>query len=146
MRRGVVLPELTDLLELPAANRFSRLLEFGVRGESVCRRPTANRGTIELEVETATDLRGRETVAGRRVIREQLAQEIGDNPRPVLALAAARRAGFPGVLAAPGAGTQIIAVERVEATMANAEFGAGIAYRDVAFTEPRENIADKGAA
>lgn len=35
MRRSIVLPELADLLDLPAAHRLARPLVFGVGSESL---------------------------------------------------------------------------------------------------------------
>lgn len=67
MWRSVVLPELTDLLHLPAAHRFEAFFVTSIGCQVVPESPAADRGTIELEVMTAMDFRSGEAVGGRRV-------------------------------------------------------------------------------
>lgn len=50
MRRGIVLPELADLLDLPAADWLARLFVFGVWSEPLSESPAADGGAIELEL------------------------------------------------------------------------------------------------
>jgi len=83
---------------------------------------TADGGGIETEAEAAQDFAGGKAVAGRRARGEELAQEGSDLCRPRRGMIAARGAWQPDALAALGAGAQIIGVEFVEASAAQAEF------------------------
>ena len=66
MRGGVVLPELADLLDLPAPHGFERLLVAGVRRELMGQSPAADRGAVELEAVAAMHLRSGKAVESGR--------------------------------------------------------------------------------
>ena len=66
MRRGVILPELADLLDLPTPHGFARLLVSGVRAKFTGQRPAPHTGAINLELEAAMNFVRRERIRGRR--------------------------------------------------------------------------------
>ncbi len=72
MWRSVVLPELADLLDLPAAHRLGAFFVTGVRGQFLKEGP-ADGGAIKLERMAAMHFRSSKTVGGRRVGTQQLA-------------------------------------------------------------------------
>lgn len=122
MGRGVELPKRADLAALPAAHgRLGFACGLG-RGEAVKAGETADGGGIEVEAEAAHYLAGGKTVAGGRAAGEELAQEGSHLWGPRRGMIAARGAWQPGTLAALSAGAQIIGVELVEASAAQAEF------------------------
>ena len=82
MGRGVVLPELADLLDLPAAHGLERLFVPGVGGEVVGQCPATHGGAVELESVAPMNFRGRKAVGCRRLGTEQLAQQSEDGQRP----------------------------------------------------------------
>lgn len=67
MWRSIVLPELADLLDLPAANRLGTFFVPGIGSQLLSERPAADRSAIELERMTTMHFRGGEAVGGRRV-------------------------------------------------------------------------------
>ena len=75
-----------------------------------------------MEAEAALDFAGGKAVAGRRAAGEELAQQGCDLCGPRGGMIAARGARKPGALAALGAGAQIVGVEFVEPSAAQAEF------------------------
>ena len=83
---------------------------------------TADGGGIEMEAKAALNLAGGKAIAGRRAAGEELAQEGSHFCGPRRGMIAARGAWKPGTLAALSAGAQIIGVEFVEASAAQAEF------------------------
>lgn len=75
MWRSVVLPELADLLDLPAAHRLGTFFVTGIGCQVLEECPAADGGAIELEIMTAMHLRSGKAVGGRRVATQQLAQQ-----------------------------------------------------------------------
>ena len=67
MGRSVVLPELADLLDLPAAHWPGAFFVPGIGSQLLSERPAADRSAIELERMTTMHFRGGEAVGGRRV-------------------------------------------------------------------------------
>ena len=82
MRGSVVLPELADLLDLPAAHRLSRGFGVGWMSQSMNQRPAADGGTVQLKPETPVDLRCGKTVGDRRSCSQKFAQQLGDLRAP----------------------------------------------------------------
>ena len=143
VRRSIVLPQLADLLDLPAPHRFAWLLVFSVRGEPLPQSPAADAGAINLEVMATMRLRGREAVGGRRARLQQLAQEIADFLRPAWMVIATRAAWLPGSVAALNAGAEVIGVENIKAAAAQIEFGENICRGEEVAPEPRHDITNK---
>lgn len=144
MRRSIVLPELADLLDLPAAHGPSRRFVFGVGSQALSERPTAHGGAIQLASMATMHLRGGKAVGSRRARLEELAQQRADflwPSRPLVTTGATR---LPGPLPAGGAGAQIIRVEDVEAAAAQSQFAPGVSGGNKFAAKPRQNITDKG--
>lgn len=143
MRGSVVLPELADLLGLPAAERLWSLLVAGVRRTAIGDRPPADAGAIKGEAVPAEQL-GSSAAGGKwRRTREQRAQGDECLWRPTRQVIATRSAGLPASLTVLGAGAQIISVERVKATAAKLEFGGRLAGGDLAAAKPCEHVPDE---
>src|ERR1700681_3824016 len=120
MWRSVVLPELPDLLDLPAAHRCGTFFVKGIGGQLLKERPATDGGAIEPEVMTAMHLRSGETVGGRGAGTQQLAQQIEHQRGPLRETVAAGTPRLPVALRALGARAQIVGVEHVEAAATEA--------------------------
>ena len=94
------MPELADLLDLPAAHRLERFLVAGVRGEVIGQRPAAHGGAVQLQSVTPVHFRSGKAVRGRRLGTQRLAQQSEHGGRPGRALVASGKAWPPLVLAA----------------------------------------------
>ena len=143
MWRGVVLPELADLLDLPAAHRLERLLVAGVRGEVVGQRPAAHGGAIQSQGVAAVNFRSGKAVGGRRLGTEQLAQQGEHGGWPHRALVATGATRLPLVLAAQCTEGQVAGIKHVEAASAHAEFRGGVSGGDGLCAEAGEDIANE---
>jgi len=62
MRAGIVLPESSQIADLPPFDRKGFLLVAGVRGQLVLDGPAANTGTIGLKVQPTMKFAGRGAV------------------------------------------------------------------------------------
>ena len=67
------MPELADLLDLPAPHRFAGLLVSGVRGETLRQRPASHAGAVDPKLMAPVNLRGSEGVGCRRPGAQELA-------------------------------------------------------------------------
>lgn len=144
MWRSVVLPELADLLDLPATHRLGAFFVTSIGCQVVLEGPAANGGPSELELMTAMNFRSGEAVGGRRVGLEQLAQQSQDCGGPGRKAVAAGTSGLPVPLSARGTGAQIGGVKPVEAAPTQAQFRGGFARRQGSPAETRQNITDEG--
>ena len=139
-RRGVVLPELADLLALPATHRLGRLLVAGVRGEVVRHRPAAHGGAVQPQGVAAVDFRSGKAAGGRRPGTQELAQQhehVGWPSRARITPGAAR---LPLMRSAQRAETPGAAVKHVAAAAAHAEFRRGVRGCDGLGAEAGEAI------
>ena len=143
VRRGVILPELADLLDLPAADRLERLLVAGVRGEIMSQRPAAYGGAVQSQGVAAVDFRGGKAVGGRRPGTQELAQQNEHGGRPRRALVAPGKARLPLMLAAQRAEAQVAGKKHVEAAAAHAEFRGGVSGGDGLCAEAGEDIPNE---
>jgi len=137
------LPELADLLDLPAADRLTGRLVPGVRGEALRQRPTAHAGAVEFELVAAMHLRGRETIGGRRPRPQEFAEQSTDLVRPGRMMIAAGSTRCPRALPSLGASAQEIGVEDVEAAATEMEFAGGIRRGKQTLAKPRHDIANE---
>lgn len=144
VRRSIVLPELADLLDLPAADRFARLLVLGVGSEPMPDGPTSNRRAIELELVAAMDFGGGKTIGSRRACREELAQQGEDLRGPGGAAIASGAAWFPRTLPALGTSAKVVGIKHVEAAAAQLQFGLGLLGRDALTAEALQDVTNKG--
>ena len=146
VRGGVELPERPDLEALPAAQGSRGAAGgFGVR-ETVGDGPAADGGGIELAAEAAMNFRGSEAVGGGRFGGEEFAQEGFDARRPLGGVIPAGGPGRPGVWLRAGRGAEILGVEFVEASAAEAELFRSSGGGKCASPEGREDFADPGSA
>lgn len=66
VRRGIVLPERPEVADLPSADGFIGLFVVSIRSEFVSDSPSADGGTVGLEIEAAEQLAGDGAVGGGR--------------------------------------------------------------------------------
>ena len=144
MGRGVVLPELADLLDLPATHRLGRLLVAGVRGEVMSHGPAAHGGAIQSQGVAAMNLGGGKAVGAGRPGTEQLAQQGEYGGRPRRTLVAAGNTWLPLVLAAQRTEAQVAGIKHIEAAAAHAEFRGGISGGNGPGAEAGEDIPNEG--
>ena len=140
--RCVILPELADLLDLPAAHRLERFF-VAVWGEMVGQRPAAHGGAVQGQIVAAVNLRSGKAVGGRRLGTEELAQQGEHGGRPRRALVATGKAREPLVLVARRTEGQIAGIKHVEAAAAHAEFGSGVSGGDGLSAEAGEDIPNE---
>ena len=142
--RSVILPELADVLDLPAADRAGRFFAQAERREAFPQSPATHRGAVDGEVMAAQRFGSGEAVGTRRRGREELAQGGGHGLRQRRAMVAARRGRAPGWRAAFGTGGEIGGVDLAEASAAKAEFGERMAEREFPSAIAAQHIANKG--
>jgi hypothetical protein len=145
VRRGVILPELADLLRLPAPHGLWRFLVPGLRSAALSQRPAADAGAVDGEAVAAEQFGSGRAVGKRWRGREQTPQRVEHLGGPRRRMITARSPWAPALLAALGTGAQVFGVERVEAAAADLEFRGGFARRDLVAAEPSEHIADEGS-
>ena len=66
VRSGIVLPERPEVADLPSADGSIGLFIASIRSEFVSDSPSADGGTVGLEMEAAEQLAGDGAVGGRR--------------------------------------------------------------------------------
>lgn len=71
----MVLPELTDLLDLPTANRLSLLLVLGVGSKTLSQGPSADSGAVDFKIVTTMNFGSGKAVRGWRSGAEQFTQQ-----------------------------------------------------------------------
>lgn len=145
MWRSVVLPELADLLDLPAAHRPGAFFVTGVGCQLLREGPAADGSAIELERMTAMDFRSGEAVGGWRDGTEQLAQQSEHRRRPLRETVATGTPRLPVALRALGAGAQIGSVDLVEAAATEAQFRGCFACWQSLSSEPCQDITNEGS-
>ena len=91
MRRGIVLPELADVLDLPAADRARWIFARADWSQTLTQSPSADRGAMQGEVMAAEHLGSRKAVRAGRDGAQKLAQRRGDGIGKGLALVAPPR-------------------------------------------------------
>jgi len=95
MGRGIILPELADLLDLPAANRLSLLLVLGVGSKTLSQGPSADRGAVDFKMVTTMNFGSRKAVRDRRSGAEQFTQQCEHFDWPSWTMVAARMTWLP---------------------------------------------------
>ena len=125
MGAGVVLPECAIIADLPAFDWFGRGFEAGVGGPMVLESPASNTGAVGFEVEAAVQFAGGGAVGRGWFGREQFGKQGCHRGRPVGLMVATGEAGGPGLGVSLGAGTEILAVELVEAGQGKPQFTGG---------------------
>ena len=108
--------------------------------------PAAHGGRIDDLAQTAQHFGGGAAVGCGRFGREQLAQERLGAGRPVRRVVATGGGRRPAILVVAGDGAQIIAIELVEASAAQAELIGGDHGRDFGAPKGGEDFADQGNA
>lgn len=66
VRRGVVLPKLADLLDLPAPHGFAVSFELGIGSQAVSQCPSAHTGSINAQAVASVNFVGSKCVGRRR--------------------------------------------------------------------------------
>ena len=119
MRGSVVLPELADILHLPAAGRLRFLIVGGIGSEIVLQRPAADGSAVQFEIVAAQDFGSGQAVGNRRTGGEKFFQESDDKGWPGFAMIAAGGLGRPGGGEAGGDGFEIAVAQTVEMALGN---------------------------
>ena len=86
---GVILPEGTQIADLPAFHRFARGFVTGVRGELVGQSPTADAGAVSFEVEATMQFAGRGAVGRGRLGGQEFGEQGNHRSGPFWAMVAA---------------------------------------------------------
>ena len=143
MRRGIVLPELADVLNLPAADWTGRILARTQWNQTLSQSPSADRGAMQGEAMAAEHLGSREAVRTGRNGAQELAQRIGDGigKGPALIAPGGDRSPTPGL--ALGTGREIRAVEFIKTGATQAEFRGGRTDRNLLRPKTPQHIAHK---
>lgn len=115
MRARIVLPEGSQIADLPAFDWQGLLLVVGVGGQLVLDGPAANAGTIGFKVQPPVKFTGRSTVGGGRLGGEQFGEEASNGLWPGGMMIAARDPWRPKLGFPLGAGAQILTVEFIKA-------------------------------
>ena len=145
VRGGVVLPEGTQVAGLPAFDGLGRLFVAGVRGELVLLGPATDAGAVGFEVEAAQQFAGAGAVGGGWLGREQRGELGDDGGWPVAVVVAAGAAGGPEVGLALRGGSEVGAVEFVEAGFGELELGLGGGCAELVGAELGQQMADEGS-
>ena len=144
MRGGIVLPESTIVSGLPAFDGFGLGLVTGVRGQVIFQGPAADTGAVGLEVEATEQFAGGGAIGRGRFGGKQLGQERRHLRRPVWIMVAAGQTGRPRFRLPPSAGTQILAVEFVEAGPAESQFVRGAPGAELLLTVASQKVTNEG--
>ena len=142
VRSGVVLPQRTEVADLPATNRFGGLFVTGVRREFAGESPAADAGAIGFEGEAAEQFAGDGAVGGARGGRKKTCGESDGVRRPVRLMIAAGSSWLPSLGAALGAGAEVVGAELVDAGQAQAEFRSEASCRKFVCSQLLEKVAD----
>ena len=141
--RSIVLPELADLLNLPAAHGAGRFFARAERSEAFPQSPSAHRRAVEGEVMAAEGFGGGEAVGTRRSGRKKLAQRGRHGRGQRCAMVAARSRRTPGGRVAFGAGGEVRRKEFIEAGATQAEIGESLGDGEFLSTKAARDIPDK---
>lgn len=114
MRRGIILPERTPVLDLPAFDRFARFLKACIGGQVVLQGPAPNASAVGLELESAEQFAGGRVVGRRWIGTQESVEQFGHLARPKSSVVSPREPRNPAFNPALGTGTQILAVELVK--------------------------------
>ena len=109
------MPKGAPVANLPAFDGFRRGFVAGVWSELVFNGPAPDAGPVGFEIEAAEQFAGGGAVGGRRLGSEEFFQQGHDRSGPSWLMIAAGKTWRPDCGLALGAGTQILAVEFVEA-------------------------------
>jgi len=143
VRSGVILPEGTEVADLPAFDGLGWLFVASVGGQLLGDGPAADAGAVGFEVQPAQEFAGAGTVGGGRLGGEQRGELGGDCGRPVGLVIAAGVARDPGLDLALGGGAQIVAVEFVEAGSGQLQFGLDAGGAELPGAELGQQVADE---
>lgn len=143
MRRSVILPELADVLDLPAADRTRGLFAWSYRRQILRQSPTADGGAVDGKVVAAEDFGSGKAVGAARMGGEELAQGGQHRGWKRLATIAAGKSGPPVLGTALRRRGEIGTIEFVEAGATEPEFGAGIGTGEFLSAEAAEQIPDE---
>ena len=137
------MPEGPQIARLPAFDWFRRGFVAGVRCQIVCERPTADAGTIGFEIESAMQFAGAGTVGGGWFGGEQLFEQVLGGDRPDGLMIATGDARRPGLGLTAGTSPEVLAVELIEAGMAQAKFLSGGLRHQPPLPMVIENVPDE---
>ncbi len=143
VRSRIVLPEGTEIADLPATDRFCGLFKTGIRSEVVSDGPAADRSTVGLEIKAARQLAGDSAVGGRRRGTQQASGQSEDIRWPWGAMVATRRTRLPKVRATIGTSAEIIGAKLVNAGFTHAQLRSDIRRGQLARAEAFKQMADE---
>jgi hypothetical protein len=146
VRRGIELPEFTNLGALPAPNRSVRFLGSGGMGIAVFHRPMSDLAAVEFESVEAQDFGSGEAVRGRRRAVQALFEEVNDGLRPRRGMVTSGAARSPEACLFLGMGLAVVAGKDIEPTGGKVQLVGGFGSRERALLEGFENMADESEA
>ena len=143
MRRSIVLPELADVLHLPAAGRLRFLFRRGIGSQIIFQSPAPDGSPVDFEFLAAQDFGGGKAVGKRRFSRKQFVQQGKHLGGPRFTAIAARTFGRPARDGAAGHGLKITAPKAIKITRADLQFSRALLSGDLIGAEAFEDIPDK---
>ncbi len=121
------------------------LFVAGVGGQSVLDGPAAHAGAVGLETQAAVKFAGGGAIGGGRLGGQQLGEQGGDWGGPVRMVIAAGTTRRPGIGLPVGASVEVVAVEFVEVSPPQAQFGGGRACRQLLGAMLGQEVTNEGS-
>jgi hypothetical protein len=140
---GIILPEGTQVANLPAFDGLGWGLVAGVRGELVGQGPAANTGPVSFEVEAAMQFAGGGAVGGGRFGGEEFGQQLNHRRRPLGLVIAAGATGRPDRRLALRAGPQVLAVEIIKTGAGKTQFPGRLGGGELLLAIAGQEVADE---
>src|SRR5262249_6770742 len=116
MQGGIVLPEGSPVLHLPAFNRFGSVWVRLLWGQVVLPGPASDTGAIGFEVAAPKHFTGGGVIGAGWVGTQQLAQQLRDFGRPKWVVSTSGQARYPVFGLASSTVMQVTGVEAVKMT------------------------------
>lgn len=143
MRGGVVLPEGTQVADLPTFDRLGRGLVASVWGELVGQGPAANASPVGFEIEPAMQFAGSGAVRGGRFGREEFGQQVNDRCGPLGLMIAAGETGRPDRRFALSASAQVLGVEIIKTGAGKTQFPGRVGCGELLLSIAGQEVTDE---
>jgi hypothetical protein len=146
VRRGIQLPEFTNLRALPAPNRSVRFFRNSRMGIAVLHGPMADLGTVEFETVEEQGFGSGEAIGARRRAVQALFEKVNDGLRPRRGVVTAGATRSPEVRLFLSASMAVIAGQGIEAAGGDVQLVGGLSGRQRVLLEGLENMPDERRA
>lgn len=140
---GVILPEGTQVADLPAFDGLGWGLVASVWGEFVGQGPAANTGPVGFEVESAMQFAGSGAVGGGRFGREEFGQQGNHRSGPLGLMIAAGETGRPDRRLALSASLQVLAVEIIKTGAGKTQFPGRLGRGELLLSIAGQEVTDE---